>query len=80
MTFFCQTKREFGEEFATAARRYAETAVTLVLAGTSRDEFARLCEITKEAQNRSEAAFIALQQHVDSHQCYEASRGSAVPG
>ena len=69
-THACQLRRQLADEFATAARLYAESVVRLVTSGVSHDDYVRLCERTEEAQNRSEAAFIAFEEHVDLHRCY----------
>ena len=60
-------------EFAIAARLYAETVVALARSGISRDEYVRLCKITEAAHKRSEAACVAFEEHVDGHRCFEGS-------
>ena len=69
--FSCFMRRNLGEQFATAARLYAEAVVVLTCdpATISRDEYDRLREATKQAQQRSEATERAFEQHVDSHDC-----------
>jgi hypothetical protein len=65
----CEQKRKLAEEFAIAARLYAEAAVRLAVSGISRNDFSSLCKITKDAQTRSATAFAALEQHVAWHRC-----------
>jgi hypothetical protein len=65
----CDTGRKLGEQFAEAARLYAETVVVLTSchANVSWNEYLRLRAAVEEAQKRSEALAIAYEEHVESH-------------
>lgn len=71
MTSCCPTRRTLAEQFASAARLYAESAVKLAILGKSGIDYIRLRDDTIDAQGRSEVAFRDFIQHVDSHQCGE---------
>ena len=61
--------RKLGEQFAAAARLYAE-AVSIFTSSSlavSRDECNRLRKIAEEAQGRAEAMGIAFEEHLESH-------------
>ena len=62
----CEQRRMLAEQFAIAARQYAEAAVKLALSG---DNYIPLFQITKDAQTCSATAFVALEEHVASHRC-----------
>ena len=62
-------RRKLAAEFATAARLYQEAAVSLASQSISHDEYVRLRKLAQEGQNRSEAAFISFEEHVDLHRC-----------
>jgi len=64
------------EQFAVAARLYAESAVRLATSGESGIDFNRLSDQTIEAQDRSEAAFRAFKGHVAWHECGETLEGA----
>ena len=70
----CEIRRKLAEEFATAARLYGERVVSLVSI-TSNNEYVRMSKIAHEAQDRSEAAFIAFEEHLKSHRCYDGGTG-----
>jgi hypothetical protein len=66
----CEVRRQLAEQFAIAARLYAETVVDLTtIADIAQADYKRLCEAAEEAQRRSEAACVAFEEHVDSHRC-----------
>jgi hypothetical protein len=65
----CHVRRNLAQEFSIAARLYAEAAVNAATLGTSKESHAHLCELAREAQDKSEAAFCAFEKHVDSHRC-----------
>ena len=69
----CATRRKLAEQFAHAARVYAETAVRLATLGTSGTDYIGLRGDTEEAHRRSETAFTAFSEHVASHECGEAA-------
>jgi hypothetical protein len=62
----CHERRKLAEDFALAARLYAEAAVKLAL---SREGYSRLSQITKDAQTRSVASYEALEEHIARHRC-----------
>jgi hypothetical protein len=64
----CEIRRKLAEQFATAARLYAERVVSLA-SNISDVDHARLSKNAHEAQDRSEAAFIAFEEHVRLHGC-----------
>ena len=70
----CEIRRKLAEEFATAARLYGESVVELA-SSISNGDYARLCKKTQEAQDRSEAASVAFEEHVDLHRCFGSGTG-----
>ena len=70
MDVCCELRRQLAEQFATAARQYAETVVLLTRNPMKSEQaYNRLLEETRMAHNRSEAAAVAFEGHVASHQC-----------
>jgi hypothetical protein len=65
----CEVRRQLVERFATAARLYPEAVVVLTRRQMKSEDYERLLAATKEAQSRSEAAAVAFEEHVASHQC-----------
>jgi hypothetical protein len=77
----CELRRQLAEQFATAARLYAETVVLLTRNPMkSEQDYNRLLEERKMAHNRSEAAAVAFEAHVASHQCGLPQSVSSNPG
>jgi hypothetical protein len=74
----CALRRKLAEEFATAARLYAESAIRLACSGKSAVDYAYLRDQTIEAQGRSEVAFKGFNEHVASHRCGEGTRNGNV--
>ena len=68
---FCATRRQLADEFAIAARLYAEAVVLLTReSGTmARTEYARLREAVDEARQQADSMGMAFDEHVESHQC-----------
>ena len=67
----CDLRRKLAEDFATAARLYAQTVVELAVGGgVSQRQYMRLCKLTEDAQKRSELAFVAYEEHIDWHRCW----------
>jgi hypothetical protein len=62
----CELRRQLAEQFAVAARLYSEAAAILALNASAARHFA-LREKVQEAQQRAEAAFVALEEHFVSH-------------
>ena len=62
--------RTLSEQFATAARLYAEAvaAFSSTPLTVSQDEYNRLRKAAEEAQGRSEAMGMAFEKHVELHQ------------
>jgi hypothetical protein len=65
----CQARRELADKFATAARLYAEAVVVLTGGGGSEAEFEKLRKRARQAQERSEKARAAFEEHVIAHRC-----------
>jgi hypothetical protein len=66
----CSMRQKLAQEFATAARLYAE-AVALVTGSDTmaNDPYIRLRNAARAAQDRAETARIAFEEHLDSHRC-----------
>jgi hypothetical protein len=69
----CETRRQLAEQFAIAARVYAEVAVAFGSTDLSRDDYIRLSGSALEAQARAHTAFAAFEKHVQLHGCCEAA-------
>jgi hypothetical protein len=67
----CEIRDGLAQDFATAARLYAEAVVVLTIssATTSANQYDRLCQAVEEARRHSEAIGIVFQEHVNLHQC-----------
>ena len=66
----CELRRQLAEKFATAARLYADTVVLFTRYPTnSQHDYNRLLAATEKAQERAQAAAVAFEEHVASHQC-----------
>jgi hypothetical protein len=74
MTSSCSVRRALASRFAIAARQYADTAAFLATLGTSGSEYTRLRDQTIKVQVQSEVAFKEFTDHVESHQCDEATQ------
>jgi len=68
----CELRRQLAEQFAIAARLYAE-AVVLVTRDPQvmEGDYQRLCKEVMRAQARAESAGLAFEEHVSLHQCGE---------
>jgi hypothetical protein len=71
MASCCEVRRRLAEEFSTAARLYAEIVANLSTSGIAKDDWDRLCATVNEAHKRSETAFVAFDEHLDLHQCFD---------
>jgi hypothetical protein len=81
MDVCCELRRQLAERFATAARLYAETVVLFTRYPTnSQHDYNRLLAATEKAQERSEAAAVAFEEHVASHQCATTERADGDSG
>jgi hypothetical protein len=69
----CEVRLKLAETFAITARLYAEIAVNFAVVGISQEDYIRLCQRAEEAQERSQAAYVAYEEHVDSHRCWDAN-------
>jgi hypothetical protein len=59
-------RRQLSEEFATAARLYAEAVVSLTSdSGASAHDYYRLRDNVQKAKQRADSAGIAFEEHVD---------------
>jgi hypothetical protein len=72
----CELRRQLAETFAITARLFAEIAVSFAGSGISQEDYMRLCQRVEEAQKRSEDAYVAYEEHVDLHRCWDAKRAS----
>jgi hypothetical protein len=73
----CPVRRRLGEEFALAARLYAEAVVQLMrdpITMSDRD-YQQLHAAVEQARARSEVAGRAFKEHVESHGCGSFTRG-----
>jgi hypothetical protein len=62
-------RRQLSEEFATAARLYAEAVVSLTSdSGASAHDYYRLRDNVQKSKQRAESAGIAFQEYVEPHQ------------
>ena len=59
----CELRLQLAEAFAITARLYAEIAVNFVC-DVSQEDYIRLCRRVEEAQERSEAAYAAYEEHL----------------
>jgi hypothetical protein len=64
----CQIRRKLAEEFATAARLYAE-AVSALAANSTDSRYSELLDRMKQALQDCEVTGIAFESHVRTHQC-----------
>lgn len=67
----CELRRRLADEFSIAARLYAEIVVRLTTSHASEAGYVHLQRMTREAQQRSQDAFIAFEQHLESHRCFD---------
>ena len=71
----CELRRQLAEKFATAARLYVDTVVLFTRYPTnSQHDYNRLLAATEKAQERAQAAAVAFEEHVASHQCATTER------
>jgi hypothetical protein len=68
---YCESKRQLAEQFATAARLYAESVALFTRSADmlSLEQYNRLRKGAEEAQRRAEATGVAFEEHVVLHQC-----------
>jgi hypothetical protein len=64
--------QDLAQEFATAARLYAEAVVVLATQSANREVFEHLRFQAKGAQERAEEARILFEAHVSAHSFYVA--------
>ena len=67
-----EKRKQLAEQFAIAAREYAEVAVAYVTLGGSGD-YLFMRKKAKEAQRCADAAFMAFEEHIDSHRCSDSA-------
>ena len=65
----CKLRRELADQFAIAARLYAEAVVIFTHNEFHGPQFEELRERAREAQDHSEKARVAFEEHVASHGC-----------
>jgi len=74
MKVFCEIRHTLSEQFATAARLYAESVVSVV-SQTSPKNYDQLWKTVEEAQLRSIQFGRAFKEHVASHHCFAENAG-----
>ncbi len=62
----CQVRQKLADEYATYARLFAEAVVLTTSVGV---DLERVRAITRHAQERTEAARVAFEEHVNFHGC-----------
>jgi hypothetical protein len=68
--FCCSIHHQLAQEFATAARLYAEAVVLVTSLGAMPNpKYTRLRNDARAAQERAEIARVTFEEHVDSHPC-----------
>jgi hypothetical protein len=65
----CTLRHHLADGFAISARRYSEAAASLGRPGILQQDFIRQLGELEEAMRHSEAAFMALRNHINEHQC-----------
>src|SRR3954469_25571650 len=65
----CTVRHHLADGFSISARRYSEAAAILGRPGMLQHDFMRQLGELDEAMKRSEAAFMALRDHINEHQC-----------
>jgi hypothetical protein len=65
----CHIRRELADQFAIAARLYAEAVAVLTQTTHSKTDFERLRNGVREAHDLTEAARAAFEKHVLAHSC-----------
>jgi hypothetical protein len=65
----CTERRRYADAFAISARRYAEAAARIGGADVSQHDYIQQLEELPEALRNSEAAFLALRNHINEHRC-----------
>jgi len=69
----CLARRELAEQFAISARLFAEAVVMLTRPpDIPHPKYEALRASALEAQHRAEAAAVAFEEHVDTHDCHPA--------
>jgi len=66
----CKRRQALSDQFATAARLYAESVVFL-LSQTLQDDYDQLWQRVEEAKLRSTESGRAFNEHVAAHHCLE---------
>jgi hypothetical protein len=68
--FGCSIRQQLAQEFATAARLYAEAVVLVTSLGAMPNhKYTRLRNTVREAHARAEIARVRFEEHVESHRC-----------
>jgi len=68
LRFDCKRRQALSDQFATAARLYSESVVSL-LSQTLQDDYDQLYGRVEEAQLRSTESGRAFKEHVAAHHC-----------
>jgi hypothetical protein len=71
----CEIKRQLAEQFAIAARQYAEAVVALTVhIALSHAEYSRLRDAAHTARHQVHSIGVKYEEHVESHRCGEAAQ------
>ena len=65
----CTVRRQLADGFAISARRYSEAAASLGRRSILQHDFIKELGELEEAMRHSQAAFMALRNHINEHQC-----------
>jgi hypothetical protein len=67
----CNNRRRLAEQFALAAREYAEAVAGLVLheGPPAQDQYGALRAVVTDAHERCESAGVEFERHVATHGC-----------
>jgi len=67
-----------GEQFALAARLYAEAVVVLTRTGPAIADFEESCGAAEQARHLCDAAGAAFRDHITTHSCWNCNPGVAL--
>ena len=76
----CTVRHHLVDKFAISARRYSEAVASLGRPGILHHDFIKQLGESEEAMRHSEAAFMALRNHINEHQCGAGYAKAATAG
>jgi hypothetical protein len=74
----CPKSRDLGEQFALAARLYAEAVVVLTRAVPAMADFEESCGAVEQARQECDEAGAAFRDHITTHGCWNYSPDVSV--